>query len=118
MSRRIEKINSLIQKTLGEVLQHEVDIPLDVLVTISRVEAKPNLQSAAVWLYIQPLGRGEEMLDMLKGSLYDIQGALNRALSMKPLPRITLHLDKGSEHAQHVEKKLAEIKRQEGGSSQ
>ena len=113
MSRRIEKVNKLIQKTIGEILQREVDTRPDVLVTVSRVEAKPNLQSALVWLYIQPLELGEEVLEELKGSLYDIQGALNRALTMKPLPRIHLRLDKGSAHAEHIEEKLVEIKRRE-----
>ncbi|MBI1834173.1 MAG: ribosome-binding factor A [Candidatus Andersenbacteria bacterium] len=110
MSRRIEKINKHIQKTLGEIFQRETDIPPDVLVTISRVDTTPNLQSAAVWLYIQPLERGEDTLELLKKQLYDIQGALNRALQMRPLPRITLRLDLGSYHAQKLEEKLDEIK--------
>lgn len=113
MSRRIEKIDKHIQKTLGEILQREADIPLDALVTISRVETTFNLQSAGVWLYIQPLERGEEILELLKKQLYDIQGALNRALQMRPLPRIVLHLDLGSHHAQLLEEKFNELKRSE-----
>jgi len=109
VSNRIAKVNRLIQKTLGEILQREAEIPPDVLVTISTVECAPNLRSATVWLYISPLERGEEVLSMLKSQLYDIQGVLNRALSMRPLPRITLKLDHGAEYASTIEQRLREL---------
>lgn len=113
MSRRLEKVNRHIQRTLGDIFLEEADIPVGALVTISRVDTTPNLKSAAVWLYIQPLGREEEVLAALKGQLYDLQGALNRALAMRPLPRIVLRIDHGGEHAQRIEKKLAEIRDQD-----
>lgn len=109
MSRRMERINRHIQRILGGILLEQADIPPDVLVTVGRVDTTPNLQSSAVWLYIQPPQRGQEVLDILKGQLYELQGALNRELAMHPLPRITLNLDLGSEHAAHIEEKLAEI---------
>lgn len=109
-SRRLEKVNRHIQRTLASILVSEADIPEGVLVTVSRVDTTPNLKSCKVWLYIQPLGQAEEVLTHLKGQLYDIQGALNRELQMRPLPRISLQIDKGSEHAERIEEKLAEIK--------
>lgn len=105
-TKRLEKVNSLIKRLFGEILQREADLPIDVLVTVSAVETVPNLRSATVWLYILPLERGEEILGMLKEEMYDLQGALNRALSMRPLPRITLKLDHGAEYAQRIEDRL------------
>lgn len=105
-AKRIEKVNSLIQRLFGEILQREADLPVDVLVTVSAVDTVPNLRSATVWLYILPLERGEEILEMLKEEMYDLQGALNRALSMRPLPRVTLKLDHGAEYAQHINEQL------------
>ena len=105
-STRIEKVNSLIKRLFGEILLEDADMPVDVLVTISAVETTPNLRSATVWLYILPLERGEEVLGMLKEQMYDLQGALNRALSMRPLPRVTLKLDHGADYAQRIEDRL------------
>lgn len=109
MSRRIEKVNKHIQRTLGTIIQSQAQVPASVLVTIARVETKPNLQASTVWLYIQPLERGQEVLAQLKEQLYELQGALNRELEMHPLPRISLKLDLGSEHATRIEEKLAKI---------
>lgn len=103
MSHRIVKINKLIQRLFGEILQREADIPEGVLVTVSAVDTTPNLQRTTIWLYISPLARGGEILEQLEGQLYELQGALNRALSRRPLPRITLKLDRGAEHAQRID---------------
>lgn len=108
-TKRLEKVDSLIQRLFGEILQREADLPVDVLVTVSAVETVPNLRSATVWLYILPLARGEEILASLKNQMYDLQGSLNRALSMRPLPRVILKLDHGAEHSQTIEKRLAEL---------
>jgi Ribosome-binding factor A len=109
VSERIKKVNSLIQRLFGEILQREADVPADVLITISAVETVPNLRSSTIWLYISPLERGEEVLSLLKSQLYDLQGELNRKLSMRPLPRITLKLDHGAQHASTIEKRLSEL---------
>lgn len=113
--KRLAKVNSLIQRVFGEILQREADLPVDVLVTIASVETVPNLRSSTIWLYILPLERGEEVLGVLKGQMYDLQGALNRALSMRPLPRVTLKLDHGAEHASTIEQRLSELEGEVSG---
>jgi ribosome-binding factor A len=100
MGQRIEKVNKHIQRTFGEILLKEADVPPGVFVTISRVDTTPNLRSATVWLYISPPQKSEETLDMLTKQLYDLQGSLNRALSLKPLPRIYLCIDQEPPHGQ------------------
>ncbi len=108
-TKRIEKVNSLIQRLFGEILQKEADLPVDVLVTIAAVETVPNLRSSTVWLYVSPLDRGEKILASLKKQMYDLQGALNRALSMRPLPRIILKLDHGAEYAERIEEQFKNL---------
>lgn len=112
-TKRIEKVNSLIQRLFGEILLEDADMPVDVLVTISAVETTPNLRSATVWLYILPFdsaqgkpGRVEEVFEHIKNQMYDLQGSLNRALSMRPLPRIILKLDHGAEYAERINQRL------------
>lgn len=111
MSQRIAKVNSLIQRTFGEILQREADRPRDVLITISRVETTPNLKSADVWLYISPLEKAPDVMDILKVQMYDLQGEFNRAVNLRPLPRLILKVDKGASHAQTIEEKLVELKK-------
>lgn len=103
MSQRILKVNKHLQRTIGEILLVELDLPQDVLVTVSDVDTAPNLKSADVWLYISPIEKAEEVLEFLKPQMYEIQGSLNRKLEFRPLPRIKLRIDRGAEHAANVE---------------
>jgi ribosome-binding factor A len=109
MSERIVKINKHLQKVFGEILHEQADRPADVMVTISKVETAPNLKSATVWLYVFPIEQGEAVLTHLKNQMYDLQGAMNRELDMRPLPRLMLRLDHGAQHAESIEKKLASL---------
>lgn len=110
MSNRIAKINRHLQRVIGEILLKEVDLPLDILVTISRVETTPNLRYSDIWLYILPAEKSEDILELLKGQIYDIQGSLNRSLQFRPLPRIRFKYDAGGVYADTINKKLDEIK--------
>lgn len=110
MSHRLAKINKHIQRTFGEILQRDADLPADVLVTIARVDTTPNLRSTTVWLYIFPLEQGLATLAQLKSQLYDLQGALNRNLSMRPLPRLKLQLDHGAAHAEAVTRTIESLR--------
>jgi ribosome-binding factor A len=108
-SRRMEKINKHIQRTLGEILLEEADLPPDVLVTISRVDTTPNLKSASVYLYVFPETASDDILERLKPQMYDLQGSLNRALDVRPLPRIYLRIDYGAAHADTINKALEKL---------
>jgi len=109
VSRRIDRVNKLIQRVFGKILQQEADVPADVLVTIARVEAAANLKSAKIWLYVNPSDAAQEVLDELKGQLYKLQGSLNRALDLQPLPRISLRIDHGAEYTTKINTKLNEL---------
>ena len=102
MSERMAKVNKHVQRTFGEILQRQADLPPDVLVTISRTDTTPNLKSTTIWLYINPVARAEEIIERLTPQLYDLQGALNRALDLKPLPRVRLRIDYGADYADHI----------------
>ncbi len=108
-SRRLQKINRHIQRTFGEVLLEEADVPPEVLMTVTRVDTTPNLKSTKIWLSIYPVERASEVLKHLTPQLYDLQGALNRKLDVRPLPRVLLRIDYGAQHAEQIEHKLADL---------
>lgn len=111
MSDRIAKINKHLQRTIGEILLKEADLPKDVLITISKAETTSNLRFSIIWLYISPSDQAQAVLDSLKKQMYDIQGSLNRSLQFRPLPRIRFQQDTGNEYAETINKKLDEIKK-------
>ena len=106
-SNRIAKANSLIQQLVGESIQEYLhDGP--GIVTVSKVEASRDLRWAKVWLSIVG-GDDEKIMQILNHHLYDLQGELNRKLSMKIVPRLQLFLDTSPRYAQHIDELIKEI---------
>ena len=100
MSRRTEKVAALLQQKIGDYL---LQLELPALTTISKVEVTPDLKWGKVWITIM----GDEtsqakVLETLREKLYDLQGQLHRALTMKFVPKVKFMVDHGEEYAAKI----------------
>jgi ribosome-binding factor A len=111
MSNRIEKVNSLIQEELSQIILKEVDFPKDVLVTITRVETIVNLSDARVYVSVMPENQRDQVFEILDRRIYDIQQCLNRRLNMRPIPKIEFRKEEKTQQAARVEELLEELKK-------
>lgn len=109
MPDRMAKVNKHIQRTFGEILQVEADLPPDVMVTVVSVETTKNLKTATVWLTVWPEKQAGKVIKKLKKQLYDLQGSLNRKIGLRPNPRIILSVDHGAQHAENIDRRLEEL---------
>jgi len=112
MPKRIEKVNELIKKYLGEILLRNLDLKSGVFVTIAKVDTTPDLRYTRVFVSIFPEKDTDYALKTFNKELYKIQGFLNRKLSMKPLPKIEFKLDLTESKADEIEKLFQEIRNQ------
>ena len=110
MPKRIESVERLLQKELSSILLREGDFPEGSLVTITKVQAFPNLQEAAVYIRVIPEGKTKETLSFLGTKVYEIQQILNKRLRMRPVPKIRFAEDKELLLQEHVEKLFERIK--------
>ena len=106
-TNRIEKVNSLIQQILGQIMLPYLK-SISGIVTIRKVETSRDLRWAKVWITIVDAD-DEATLNYLKNNIYDIQGELNRAVEMKIVPRISFHLDTTARYAQHIDEVFKRI---------
>ena len=107
-ARRIEKISILLREVIAAILERDVSFPPGILVTVTRVEATPDLYYATA--YVTVLGSGEaegEALGQLKRETAAVQRALNRKLRMRPVPRISFAIDQAEKRRERVEKLLS-----------
>jgi len=109
MPNRIEKINALIQKNISEILTRELSLKPGVFVTISKVDTTPDLRYTRVSVSIFPEKEESYVMQALKNEIYTLQGALNKTLTMKPLPKIEFKVDLTESKADEVEKLLRQI---------
>jgi ribosome-binding factor A len=108
MSRRTEKVASVIQHEVGEFLKH---LEFPVLITISKVEVSPDLKWCKIWITVLGNKKSQdEVLNILAENLKDLQRDLNRAMTMKFVPKISFVLDHGQEYAAKINELLRNAK--------
>lgn len=110
-TNRIDKLNSLIQKIVGEILLDFLT-PADGIVTVSKVEVSKDTRWAKVWVSIVN-GDDDKVLKKIKANIYDIQGEVNRTVNLKLIPRLQFFLDVSPRYAQHISDLLNEIKEED-----
>jgi len=94
MTDRIDKINELIKQELGKIILKEVDMPRDILVTITRADTAPDLQRSTIYVTTLPEQKKQEVIRELDINTFYIQKALNRKLHLKQIPKIEFKIDK------------------------
>lgn len=109
MTERIVKLNKLFKEHLGEIFQRELSIKPGVFLTIAKVDTTPDIRYTRVSISVFPYKESDYVMKTLAKEMYPIQGALNKKLKMRPLPRIQFVLDSTEERADEIEKILKEI---------
>lgn len=97
MTRRMPKVDDLIQVEVAELLQRQVkhhDLQ-DVMLSITRVETSPDLQSARVFISVMDDSLDPKAIQAaLEHTEPFIHRELGRRLHMRRIPRIKFILDR------------------------
>lgn len=112
-SKRIQRLNSLIQREISQVLLKEFDFSLDLLVTITRVEVSSDLVDCSIWVSVFPEEKRGKVLGFLNNKIYLVQQKLNSRLRMRPIPKIKFLEETLVAEAGEVESLLEKLKKEE-----
>ncbi len=104
MSRRTERVNSLIQEKISKIIYEEAQFK-DILLTVVSVETTNDFEYADILISVYPYDKTKLAEEILNKKKFTIQGALNRILKMRVLPEIRF---KFSESGKTLDK-LSEI---------
>jgi len=114
MSRRIERVNSLLKKELSEVIQHDVKDPRIGFVTITNVECTADLSIAKVFFEVHG---SEEQIQLtrrvLEGASGFLRGKLGERVRLRFIPKLIFKYDDSLEKFEKIEKLLGELKNEE-----
>jgi ribosome-binding factor A len=112
MSRRTERVQSLIRHELGEILQQEVKDPrIEGLVSITAVEVSPDLRRARVYLSVfsGPPEAEQHALEALGSVKAFMRRELGRRLRLRYSPELDLHIDHSFGHADEINRILKNL---------
>ncbi|MFC1608911.1 30S ribosome-binding factor RbfA [Patescibacteria group bacterium] len=109
MSLRTEKVNSLINQQLSEILSKEVDLKPGVFITIAKVDTTRDLRHAHVFVSVFPEKEMHYVEKTLEHEMRGIQKKLHKRLHMKILPKVKFKMDATEARADEIEKILKDI---------
>ena len=111
MSKRVQRLNSLIRKEINQIFLRDFDFSDEALVTITKVETSANLIQAKIYISVLPDGKKEKIFSVLNKTIFGIQQKLNKRLKMRPVPKIIFVEEEKTEEAGRIEEILEKIKR-------
>jgi ribosome-binding factor A len=110
MPKRIQRVNQLIKRELSQIILREIEFPLGILVTLTRVETSVDLNQAKAYISTVPEEQLETVFHILNREIYNIQQKLNKRLKMRIIPRIKFVEEKETAKAGRIEELLEKIK--------
>jgi len=110
---RIDKVNSLLEREISQIILRELFFPQNILVTLTHVEATGNLIEAKAYVSVYPEEKFEEAMRILKREVAGIQKEINKKLNMRPIPKIIFVKDTDAGKAGRVQELLNQLKNEE-----
>jgi ribosome-binding factor A len=115
MSHRIERVNTLMQREISELIQRDLRDPrLDEFVSVTEVSVSSDLRYARV--YISSVG-GQQKEPQILGALSSAAGFLRSELAKKVrlrrMPELHFQWDNSIEHGDRVLRLIDEVSHHE-----
>lgn len=111
MSKRIRKVDSLLAEEISKIIAKDFEFS-GAIVTITHVATAVNLAEAKAYISVFPKEASEKVMSVLKKGAYYIQQKINKALKMRPIPKIVFVEDKETTAAGRVEELLEQLKKE------
>jgi ribosome-binding factor A len=107
-SKRLNKIERLLQKELGDIFQKQTQVMHGTLVSVSAVRVSADLSVAKAYLSIFPSDKGEELLKSIRTNTRTIRYELGQRvrLQLRKIPELTFFIDDSLDYLENIDKLL------------
>ncbi|MBI5734077.1 MAG: ribosome-binding factor A [Candidatus Kerfeldbacteria bacterium] len=102
-------MNSLIRAELGRIMTRELELPGNVLLTISQVEVPADYSLARVGLSVIPFTEATRVLHLVQAARGELQRFINHRLRIYRVPRLVFYIDDSEEKAEVVNRLLDKL---------
>ncbi len=113
MPERIKKVNEVLTRELSKTILKEIDLPRNILVTVTEVETSRDLDHCRAFISVFPTGETEKVLRILNKESYNLHQILNKKLFIKRVPKIQFFEEKKLRTAQRTDELLDNLKNQQ-----
>ncbi|MBI1985026.1 MAG: 30S ribosome-binding factor RbfA [Candidatus Wildermuthbacteria bacterium] len=113
MTWRLLRANDILRQELAKILEQDLERSPEDVVTVTRVEASPDLQHAKAYISILPEKKAKDLLKVMRGSIFNIQQRLNARMRMRPVPKIEWVMEKNLLSVQKIDEIFDTIEKEE-----
>ena len=118
MKHRLERVNELIRRELGELITREVRFEAQ-LVTVQQVDVTPDLKHAHVYVsVIGPEATRHEAIATLHDARVALQRDLSKRVILKYTPQLHFKLDEAIERGTRVLNIMDQLEDRGDGSNE
>lgn len=110
------KVNKLIKQTLGQIIHEEIELPADILVTITKVETARDLKNARIYISILPDNHGPAILKKLTKKAVALQQLLNEKVCWRFVPKLKFVWDKTEAAAAEIDELFKQIAKEKNNN--
>ena len=114
MKNRLARVNELIQRELGTIIQRDIEFP-GALVTINSVDVTPDLRHCHV--YVGVIGKenaAEKAIEKLQEKRSMLQSRLMGRITLRQTPLLAFKLDNSVERGVRITRIMEDIDAQIG----
>ena len=105
---RLNKIDRLLQKELGDIFQKQTQAMHGVLVSVTAVRVSPDLSLAKAYLSIFPSDKADELIKAIRANTKSIRYDLGQRvrLQLRKIPDLTFFIDDSLDYIENIDKLL------------
>jgi len=112
--RRPRRVAEQVRQVVTAFLQEEARDPRIGFVTVTNVDVTGDLQHATVHYVVHGDAQAQAQTDEgLAAAASAVRRRIGEALKLRVVPDVVFRLDRGSEHAAHIARLLADLERPE-----
>ena len=111
-SKRLQKIERLIQKDLGEIFLRQTKSMSGTLVSVTKIRVSPDLGLAKAYLSVFPSEKGAEILEAInlnKKAIRFEMGQLQKN-QLRKIPELAFFLDDSLDYLENIDSLLNKTK--------
>ena len=99
---RIDKVNAALQQIIAEILFQKLEVPLGLLLTVTRVDCSTDMKNAKAYISVLPFDKSEEGMHFLTQNRKEIQSLFGKKVKIKYTPILRFILDDSEEAASKI----------------
>ncbi len=115
MSKRIERVGDLLQKTLAELFRREVKDPRLQMLSITGVDVTGDLGHATIYIsVIDDHNRVEDVLKVLEKAKSSLRSLLAKECQLRTIPELHFKHDTSAAYSEKISELIQKARKKDG----